>query len=70
MEKVNASKKIDAFRDPLSPISNLSTYSSSPAAREPIFVAILLNLPRKKETLKQKANVSQGKTKMGMVRGR
>jgi hypothetical protein len=37
------------FRDALRPIPNLTTFSSSPGVREPISVAILLNLLGKKE---------------------
>jgi hypothetical protein len=38
------------FRKPLRPIPNLTTCPSSPAAEEPISVAILSNLPRKKKS--------------------
>jgi hypothetical protein len=46
------------------PIPNLSTCPSSPAAREPIFVAILFDLLRKKGALMQKTNVNHGKPMM------
>jgi hypothetical protein len=51
-------------------IPNLSTCPSNPGAREPIFVAILLNLLRKRRVMMQKANVSHGKPKMDKMAGR
>jgi hypothetical protein len=63
------STKASFFRHPLSPIPNLSTCPFSPGAREPISVAILLNLFRKKGAMMQKVNVSDGKTELDkMVR--
>jgi hypothetical protein len=52
------------IRNPLWPISNLSTCTSSPGAREPLFVATLLNLLKKKKAMDQKANVGHGRQKM------
>jgi hypothetical protein len=59
-----------AFRDRLRPILNLTICPSSPAAREPISVAISVDQLRKKEAMMQKANVSHGKTKMDKTVGR
>ncbi|SAM06726.1 hypothetical protein [Absidia glauca] len=53
------------FRNTLRPIPTLTTCPSSPAAREPISVAISFDLLRKGKVMVQKANVSHGKTKMG-----
>jgi hypothetical protein len=74
--KVSVSKKPcegffpEVFHNSLRPIPNLTTCPSSPAAREPISVVIFSDHPSKKGAMMQKANVSQGKTKMDkMVRG-
>jgi hypothetical protein len=59
------------FRNALRPIANLALGPSSPGTREPIFVAIPSDHPRKKGAMMQKANVSHDKRKMDkMVRGR
>jgi hypothetical protein len=49
---------------PLRPIPSLTTCTSSPGAREPIFVAIPFDQLRKKGAMMQKTNVSHEKTKM------
>jgi hypothetical protein len=46
------------FRNAWRPNPNLTTCPSSPAAREPIFVAILLNLQRKRRVVMDDVNVS------------
>jgi hypothetical protein len=52
-------------------LPTLITCSSSPGDREPISVASLLNLPRKKGAVMQETIVNHGKPKMGkMVRRR
>jgi hypothetical protein len=48
----------------LRPIAILTLCPSSPGSREPILVAIPVNLPRKKEAMVQKAKVNHGKKKM------
>jgi hypothetical protein len=51
-------------------IPKLTTSRSSPAVREPISIATLTNLPRKKRAMMQKANVSHGETKMDRMERR
>jgi hypothetical protein len=55
------------FPNTLRPIPSLSPCPSSPANREPIFVAIPFDLLRKRRAMMQQANVSQGKTKMDKI---
>jgi hypothetical protein len=50
--------------------SNLRICPSSPGAREPISVAVSIDLLRKKEAMAQKANVSQGNQMDKMVKRR
>jgi hypothetical protein len=57
-------KRIAIFSLFLRPIPDLTTCPSSPAAREPISVAILFNPLRKTWAKMQNANVSHGKAKM------
>jgi hypothetical protein len=52
----------DCFRNPLCPIPNLITLTPSPAAREPIAVAIPFDLLRKRRVLMQ-VNVSNVRKK-------
>jgi hypothetical protein len=56
MEKVSA-----PFRHFLRPIPNLITCPSCPAAREPISVAILFDLLRKKRVMMEDVNVCHGR---------
>jgi hypothetical protein len=59
------------FRNSSVPIHNPSPCRFSPAAREPISVAMSFYLLRKRGAIMQKANVDHGKTKMDKtVRGR
>ncbi|SAM04795.1 hypothetical protein [Absidia glauca] len=53
-----------AFRNPLRSIPNLTTCTSSPAAREPIPVVIPFDHLRNKGAMMQKVNVSHGETNM------
>jgi hypothetical protein len=46
------------FRHPLRPVLNLATCPSSPAAREPIFVVISIDLLRKRRVMTKDVNVS------------
>jgi hypothetical protein len=55
------------YLHPLRPSPNLTTCPSSPAAREPISVAISFDLLRLKEAMMQKANVSYSMTKMDKI---
>jgi hypothetical protein len=61
----NLQRKGSAFCNHLSPIPNLTTCPSSPAAREPISVAIAFDHLRKKGAMVQKANVSPCQDKEG-----
>jgi hypothetical protein len=65
MEDLLWKSECHVFRLPVRPIPILTTCTSNPAAREPIFVAILFDLLRKRRVMVQKANVSHGKTRMG-----
>jgi hypothetical protein len=61
----------EVFRNQKSLIPNPSSCAFIPGAREPISVAILLNLVVKKGAMMQKANVRHGQIKMDkMVRRR
>jgi hypothetical protein len=51
-------KNCHVFRNLLRPIPNLTTCPSSLGAREPISVAILLNLIRKRRELMDDVNVN------------
>ncbi|SAL95709.1 hypothetical protein [Absidia glauca] len=59
---------LHVFRKLLSPIPDPSPCPSSPASREPISVAITIDLQRKRRVMTQKVNVSQGKQKVDKLR--
>jgi hypothetical protein len=52
----------NVFRNPLVPFHHLNTRPSSPGARESVYIAITIDHLRKKGAMKQKANISHGKT--------
>jgi hypothetical protein len=58
------------FRHPMRPIPNLTTCPTSPAAREPISVAIPFDLLRKRGAVMQMANVGHGEKRRSSWEGK
>jgi hypothetical protein len=69
---VSAPKKkyCHVFRNPLRPIPNLTPSTSSPADRESISVANLLNPLRNKRVMKETVNVSNVRERGGQEGGK
>jgi hypothetical protein len=58
MEKWVHLNKLHVFRNPLRPIPDLTTSPSNPAVREPIFIALPIDLLRKIRVMMEDVNVS------------